>query len=96
MTVITLPPDIDALLTAEARRRGTTPERLALDTLRRSLDANGPIPAAIPGNPAGDPAQIDPVVAHIGAIQSKIDDWTCRHDEYLAEELLNESKIGDE
>ncbi len=34
MTTITLPPEIAGPLTEEARRRGTTPELLALDTLR--------------------------------------------------------------
>jgi hypothetical protein len=34
MTTITLPADIEGPLAEEARRRGTTPELLALDTLR--------------------------------------------------------------
>ncbi len=34
MTTITLPADIEGPLAEEARRRGTTPERLALDALR--------------------------------------------------------------
>jgi hypothetical protein len=34
MTTITLPADIEGPLTEEARRRGTTPEGLALETLR--------------------------------------------------------------
>ena len=35
MTTIILPPDLEGLLAEEARRRGTTPELLALDGLRR-------------------------------------------------------------
>ena len=35
MTTITLPPEIERQLVREARRRGTTPELLALDSLRR-------------------------------------------------------------
>src|SRR4051794_15238981 len=34
MTVITLPPEIEEPLQEEARRRGTSPEMLALDALR--------------------------------------------------------------
>jgi hypothetical protein len=34
MTTITLPPDLEGRLTEEARRRGTAPELLALDSLR--------------------------------------------------------------
>jgi hypothetical protein len=35
MTTITLPPDLESRLTDAARRRGTTPELLALDGLRQ-------------------------------------------------------------
>ena len=35
MTTITLPPDLEQLLTEEADKRGTTSELLALDSLRR-------------------------------------------------------------
>jgi hypothetical protein len=35
MTTIILPPDLESQLADEARRRGTTPERLALEGLRR-------------------------------------------------------------
>jgi hypothetical protein len=44
MTTITLPPDLEGRLADEARRRGTTPELLALDGLRQlfaSLPADG-------------------------------------------------------
>jgi len=35
MIIISFPPDIEGPLTAEAQRRGTTPELLALDSLRK-------------------------------------------------------------
>lgn len=35
MTVITLPAEVEARLAEEARRRGTTPELLAIDCLRK-------------------------------------------------------------
>jgi hypothetical protein len=35
MTTITLPPDLEERLAEEARRQGTSPERLALDSLRK-------------------------------------------------------------
>lgn len=35
MTSITLPPDLEGPLAAEARRLGITPESLALDSLRK-------------------------------------------------------------
>jgi len=46
MTTITLPPDLEAPLTEEAVKRGTTPEAVALDCLRKlfvnSSIKNGP------------------------------------------------------
>jgi hypothetical protein len=48
MTTITLPPDLESRLAEEASRRGTTPERLALDGLRRLFtprsDETVPVP----------------------------------------------------
>lgn len=37
MTSITLPPDLEDSLAEEARRLGTTPELLALESLRRQF-----------------------------------------------------------
>ncbi len=85
MTTITLPPDIDERLTVEARRQGTTPEQLALDTLRMSFIPNGdekltPDVAELP----------DPLISHIGAFRTGVVDWTERHDQYLGQVLLKE------
>lgn len=35
MTIITLPPEVEGPLAEEARRKGTTPELLAVDCLRK-------------------------------------------------------------
>jgi hypothetical protein len=44
--VITLPPQLEAALTEQARRRGVAPEALALDVLRRHLvPVAPPVPA---------------------------------------------------
>lgn len=44
--VITLPPQLEAALSAQARQRGVAPEALALDVLRRQLlPAAPPVPA---------------------------------------------------
>jgi len=48
MRTITLPSDLEDRLTEEAQRRGTTPELLAVDTLRKAFE---PIEAAN-GEPA--------------------------------------------
>lgn len=41
--VITLPPQIEVALSAQAQRRGVTPEELALEVLRRQLVVPTPI-----------------------------------------------------
>jgi hypothetical protein len=47
MRTITLPPDLEDRLAEEAHRRGTTPELLAVDTLRRALTSvEDDLPAA--------------------------------------------------
>jgi hypothetical protein len=44
--VITLPPQLESALTAQARRRGIAPEALALDVLRSHLvPVAPPVPA---------------------------------------------------
>ena len=61
MTTITLPPDLESRLTDEAARRGTTPELLALDGLRRLFS---PQPDGVA--PAG--TLFDFLAGHIGAV----------------------------
>ena len=41
MTTLHIPDDLEARLTSEASRRGTTPELLALHVLRDGLGTNG-------------------------------------------------------
>lgn len=41
--VITLPPQVESALAAEAKRRGITPEALAIDVLRRQFPAKAPL-----------------------------------------------------
>lgn len=49
MTTITLPPDLEGKLADEARRRGTTPELLAVDSLRQlfALEPESPSGATL-------------------------------------------------
>jgi hypothetical protein len=64
--IITLTPDIEQALAAEARRRGRTPEQLALDSLRErflSLESDRP--------PAEAQATLaDFLCGHLGVLHS--------------------------
>ena len=59
---ITLPPDIEAPLAEEADRKGTTPERLAVDSLRMLF--------APPAEelPSGDETLFDFLAGYVGTV----------------------------
>lgn len=59
MLTITVPPELTLTLIAEASRRGTTPELLALEGVRRVL---GPDPAAAPAN------LLEFLAGHVGVV----------------------------
>jgi len=64
--IITLTPDIEQALTAEARKLGLTPEQLALDSLReRFLSPEGDL------SPTGEQATLaDFLRGHLGVLHS--------------------------
>lgn len=51
MTTITLPPEIEEPLLEQAKQRGTTPERLALDSLRETFAPAAPDASSRPPLP---------------------------------------------
>jgi hypothetical protein len=61
MTTISLPPDLESRLTEEASRRGTTPEQLALDGLRRLF-------APPPDEASPSTTLFDFLAGHIGTV----------------------------
>lgn len=65
MTTITLPAEIEAPLAEEARRRGTTPERLAVDTLRLRF---APSVASSSGKPP-EPNLADFLAGYVGLVE---------------------------
>jgi hypothetical protein len=69
MTTITLPPDLDRLLTDEAHRRGTTTERLVLEGLRRLFAES-----AQNGAPPEHPTLFDFLAGQIGTIAGSSED----------------------
>jgi hypothetical protein len=63
MTTITLPPDLENRLADEARRRGTTPELLAVDSLRMIF-----VPQSANGGATGGDNLWSFLSAYIGTI----------------------------
>jgi hypothetical protein len=64
---ITLTPDIEIALAKKAKKNGTTPERLALDTLRERFLSPSESEIAIPTNES----LADFLREHIGVISSR-------------------------
>lgn len=62
---ISLPPDIERALAEQAGKQGTTPERLALDSLRRQF-----APSDAQESPTGGATLADFLGEHIGVIHS--------------------------
>lgn len=63
MTTITLTPDIEGPLAEEARRQGTTPELLALDSLRKLF-----APTMATDKTAGGETLFDFLSGYIGTV----------------------------
>lgn len=61
---ITLPPEIEGPLAEQARQCGTTPESLAVETLRRAF-----VPPGAEEPPASERTLHDRLVSYIGAIE---------------------------
>lgn len=73
MTMIIIPPDLETRLADEARRRGTTPELLAIDGLRQLF---APAPAEAPRSFGERFAQFK------GAVPGLPTDLAEQHDHY--------------
>jgi hypothetical protein len=64
--IITLPPDIEQVLVEQARKQGTTPELLVLDSLRERF-----MPSPLPKGTTEDEGTLaDFLGAHIGVLHS--------------------------
>ena len=83
MTTITLPPEIEGPLREEARRRGTSPELLALDALRvRFAPPVTPSPDQRP-----EPTLADFLNGYVGIVEGSTEALSERCGERFAEGL---------
>lgn len=86
MTTITLPPDIEGALAEQARQRGTTPERLALDSLRMLFVSEA--------TRASDGTLLDFLSGYIGTISGTTDALSENGGEHFAEGLAAKQAQG--
>ncbi len=90
MTTITLPPDLEGPLAEEARRRGTTPERLVVDELRMRFAPA--IAAASDGT--SEPNLADFLAGYIGLVEGSTEPMSERCGERFAQGLAEKSSRG--
>ena len=64
MTTITLPPEVEASLAEAARKKGTTPESLAVESLRQLF---------VPAGPTSEPPTAKTLYDHLDGFIGKFD-----------------------
>jgi hypothetical protein len=89
MTTIVVPPDLEAALVAQAQIEHTTPEQLALDTLRRHFLR----PPAAPVESTG-PTLEDFLKGFIGTVNGSSEAMARKSKELFAESLMEKKRRG--
>jgi hypothetical protein len=90
MITISLPSDIEGPLTAEAQRRGTTPELLALDSLRKLFPS-----LAVSGEPPGDATNLfDFLDGYIGTVEGSTEAFSENCGQRFAEGMAEKQQRG--
>lgn len=87
MTTITLPPDIEGPLAEEAQRRGTTPELLAVDCLRKQF-----VPAT--DKPTESETLFDFLSGYMGAVSGTTEALSENCGQRFAESLAEKQRRG--
>jgi hypothetical protein len=90
MITILLPSDIEGPLTAEAERRGTTPELLALDSLRK-LFAPPPVSGELPGDAI---TLFDFLDVYIGTVEGSTEAFSENCGQRFAEGMAEKQQRG--
>ena len=91
MTTITLPPEIEGPLREEARRRGTSPELLAIDALRLRFAT----PAMAGADIQPEPTLADFLEGYVGVVEGTTEALSEHCGERFAAGLAeNESREG--
>jgi hypothetical protein len=90
MITISLPSDIEGPLTAEAQRRGTTPELLALDSLRKLF-----APPLVSDEPSViAPTLFDFLDGYIGTVEGSTEAFSENCGQRFAEGIAEKQQRG--
>jgi hypothetical protein len=90
MITISLPPDIEGPLTEEAQRQGTTPELLALDSLRKRFG-----PASSSEELTGENATLfDFLAGHIGMVEGSTEAFSDNCSQRFTDVLVEKQQRG--
>ena len=89
MTTITLPPDLEQVLTEEADKRGTTSELLALDSLRQLF-----APPQTKGNKDKDETLFDFLSGYIGTVSGTTEALSKDCGKHFTDGLVEKKRRG--
>ncbi len=89
MTTIILPPDLEQVLTAEADKRGTTSELLALDSLRQLF-----APLQTTGGKKEDKTLFDFLSGYIGTVSGTPEALSKDCGRHFADGLVEKKRQG--
>ncbi len=90
MITILLPSDIEGVLTAEAERRGTTPELLALDSLRKLFM----FPVNLDKPPGDATTLFDFLDGYIGTVEGSTEAFSENCGQRFAEGMAEKQQRG--
>ncbi len=89
MTIITLPPEVEEPLAEEARRKGTTPELLAVDCLRKLF-----ISFREPTTPAEGQTLFDFLTGYAGTISGTTEPFSENCGQRFVQALVEKQRRG--
>lgn len=89
MTTITLPPEIEGPLMEEARKKGITPELLAVDCLRKLF---APLPEG--GKPIAGDTLFDFLSSYVGTVNGTTEALSENCGQRFAQELVEKQRRG--
>ena len=89
MTTITLPPEVEGPLAEEARRKGTTPELLAVDCLRKLFT-----PSPTPTTSAEGETLFDFLAGYAGTVSGTTEPLSENCGQRFAQELVEKQQRG--